>query len=183
MVEMSDVTVIAPGAPFTDVTNPEPAAVSRLMVPGLGLVIVTVLPALIRATTPVCAFRDVTPVAGGGYTTPLIVLISVIELVLKFTVPRAGKLHQFAAEKVLRLPPLIDDTCKSLTPIILLLFALMVEMAGSSDQSESEEMLSMVAMGMPLSSSSEPPAVVRVAPSSVIMLVEKEEMVPICEEM
>ena len=183
IVEMSDVTVIAPGAPFTDVTKPDPAAVSRLIVPGLGLVIVTVLPALISATTPVCAFRDVTPVAGGGYTVPLIVLTLVMAFVLKLTVPRAGKLHQFAAEKVLRLPPLIELTCRSLTPMILLLFALMVEIAGSSDQSESEERFAVVAMGMPLSSSSEPPAVVRVAPSSVIMLVLNDDIVPICDEM
>ena len=151
IVEKSDVTVIAPGAPFTDVTKPDPAAVSRLMVPGLGLVIVTVLFAETKATTPVCAFRDVTP-AGGGYVVPLIVLT------------------------------VIDDTCKSLTEIILLPFALMVEIAGSSAQSASEERFAVVAMGMPFRRSSVPPAVVRVAPSRVIILVESDEIVPICEE-
>ena len=77
----------------------------------------------------------------------------------------------------------MELTSISDAPRMGLPFILRVLTAGSNDQSAREEMLEVVAMGMPFRRTSVPPAVVRVAPSRQIALVLNDEMVPMTLEM
>jgi hypothetical protein len=72
------------------------------------------------------------------------------------------------------LPILADVDEMFAAAIRLLPFILTVEIAGSSDQSDSDEILDVVATGTPFRSSSEPPAVVSKAPSRYIPNVDNE---------
>jgi hypothetical protein len=69
-------------------------------------------------------------------------------------------LRELITEKLLKVP--------DLPAIRLFPFIFKVLIAGSSDQSDKLEILEVVATGMPFKRSSDPPAVVRTAPSKII---------------
>jgi hypothetical protein len=66
--------------------------------------------------------------------------------------------------------------------VIEFAFIFSVLIAGSNAQSVNDEIFDVVAIGMPLRSTSVPPAVVNVALSNVIMFVVTEEIYPITDE-